>query len=181
MSATPERVNELATQAATRVVGHLEGERLIPRFIDSYVIGFDRPQLKNPPEPFRERSQAIGREALLLLGRLVAEKCGQQFHRLKLGPLQLADRSAARRFQEAFWLELGAQLKMGPGAGGQLARQAEEYGDAAAREARFAERIAPLLDPAPQMKDKAEHAGHKFFEALDKVAAQVAKRVFGQD
>ena len=44
-----------ARLAAQRLLGHLEGERLIPRFIDSYIMGFDRKHLKNPPDQFLAR------------------------------------------------------------------------------------------------------------------------------
>lgn len=180
MEVAPERVDELARAAATRVFGHLEGERLIPRFIDSYIMGFDRRQLKNPPDQFLQRSNQLGRLALLLLGRLVVEKCGEQFYRFRLGPLRLADAAAGRRFQEKFWQALAAELKLNPEVGARLAGEAEEYRDPVQRLSLFSGRVAPLLDPAPPMKDQAEHAGQKFFEALDQVAAQVAGRVFGR-
>ena len=171
-------IEEIAAQAAERVLGHLEGERLIPRFIDSYVMGFDRPQLKNPPEQFRERSNQIGREALVLLGLLVSERCGEQLYRFRLGPLKLRDANGARRLGEAFWQAISAHLKLRPEQAAELRRSTEDYSDPLRRAELFRHRIAPLLDPAPQMKDKAEHAGQKFYEALDKVAAQVATRIF---
>lgn len=176
--ATGKTVEQRATDAATRVLGHLEGERIIPRFIDSYVMGFDRPGLKNPPDQFTERSKRIGREALVLLGQLVTERCGERLHRFKLGPLKLRDAGGARQFTERFWQAMGESLNLRPEQVEDLTWGAESYREAQVREALFSERIAPLLDPAPQMKDKAEHAGRKFFEALDKVAAQVAVRVF---
>ncbi|MGH9779402.1 MAG: hypothetical protein ACRD5I_13415 [Candidatus Acidiferrales bacterium] len=176
--AAGKTAEERAADAATRVLGHLEGERLIPRFIDSYVMGFDRPQLKNPAEEFGERSGRIGREALVLLGLLVTEHCAQRLHRFKLGPLKLRDAGAARRFADGFWQAVAGSLKLRLEQTAELQRATEDYRDPQAREARFSGRIAPLLDPAPHMKDKAEHAGRKFFEALDKVAAQVATRVF---
>lgn len=179
MAARTDEVDRKANLAAQRVVGHLEGERLIPRFIDSYVMGFDRRALKNPPDKFQERSSQLGRLALLLLGRLTAEKCGGQFHRFRFGPLRLADAGATRRFQEKFWQALAAELKMGLEGGLALAREAEGYSNPEHRAGAFRQRVAPLLDPAPQMKEKAEHAGQKFYEALDKVAAQVTSRVFG--
>ena len=178
MARTRKPVEELAAAAAERVLGHLEGERLIPRFIDSYVMGFDRPQLKNPAEEFLARSNQIGREALVLLGLLVTEKCGEQLYRFKLGPLRLRDTGAARRFSSEFWAALMLQMKLSLQAGAELRQESEAYRDVAARAALFRQRIAPLLDPAPQMKDKAEHAGQKFFEALDHVVAQVATRIF---
>jgi hypothetical protein len=171
-------IEEVAAQAAERVLGHLEGERLIPRFIDSYVMGFDRPQLKNPPEQFRERSNQIGREALVLLGLLVSEYCGEKLYRFRLGPIKLRDTDAARRLGEAFWRAMSAQLKLRPEQSAELQRGTGDYRDPHSRAEIFRQRIGPLLDPAPQMKDKAEHAGQKFYEALDKVAAQVAVRVF---
>src|SRR3989338_3449181 len=134
-----------ARLAAQRLLGHLEGERLIPRFIDSYIMGFDRKHLKNPPDQFLARSNQLGRLALALLGRLLAEKGGGEFYRLRLGPLRLADNA---------------------------------YAAPAARAALFRQQVAPLLDPTPSMQDKAEHAGQKFYEALDKVAEQVVRRVF---
>jgi hypothetical protein len=175
---TKRLIEERAADAATRVLGHLEGERLIPRFIDSYVMGFDRPGLKNPPDQFAARSNRIGREALVLLGRLVTERCGERLHRFKLGPLKLRDAGGARQFTERFWQAMGESLNLRPEQVDDLAGAAEEYREPQGREALFSGRIAPLLDPAPQMKDKAEHAGRKFFEALDKVATQVAARVF---
>lgn len=180
MGFAPEKVEELAAAAARRVFGHLEGERLIPRFIDSYVMGFDRRQLKNPPDQFLQRSNQLGRLALALLGRLVVEKCRGQFHRLRLGPLRLSDSAARRRFQESFWRALAAELKLNPELAASLAGEAEDYRDPARRLALFSGRVAPLLDPAPQMREKAEHAGVKFYEALDQVAAQVATRLFGR-
>ncbi|MFQ5695814.1 MAG: hypothetical protein ACE5HB_07490 [Terriglobia bacterium] len=173
-----EQIERLAQAAANKVMGHLEGERIIPRFIDSYVMGFDRPALKMPVEAFNQRSQEIGRQALLLLGRLVVEKCGARFRRFKLGPLALADKGAAGRFAEQFWPKLTMQLKLSPQRATELARQAEDYTDAERRETLFAGRVAPLLDPAPHMRDKAEHAGQKFYQALDSVASQVAARLF---
>lgn len=180
MAVAAQRVDDLAANAAARIFGHLEGERLIPRFIDSYIMGFDRPQVKSPPEEFRQRAQQLGREALLLLGVLVVEKCGGHFYRFKLGPFKVADRGAARLFTEVFWSALAEHLKLSRATAGELAEQAGHYGDAAVREVRFAARVAPLLDPLPKMKGNAEHAGHKFFQALDKVALQVARRVFGR-
>lgn len=180
MAATPEQVEEKARTAAQRVFGHLEGERLIPRFVDSYVMGFDRRQLKTPPDKFLERSNQLGRLALVLLGRLVAEKCAGQFTRFRLGPLRLADPAAGARFREKFWQALAAELKLGPEVAAALAAESEEYREPAARRALFSRRVAPLLDPAPQMQDKAEHAGGKFYEALEKVAEQVAARVLGR-
>ncbi|HXE75092.1 MAG TPA: hypothetical protein VNN18_05595 [Candidatus Xenobia bacterium] len=171
-------IEEIATQAAERVLGHLEGERLIPRFIDSYVMGFDRPQLKNPPEQFRERSNRIGREALVLMGLLVCERCGERLYRFRLGPLKLRDTDAAERLSAAFWQAMGEELKLRPEQAAELRLGTDDYRDPQARAEVFRQRIAPLLDPAPQMKDKAEHAGQKFYEALDKVATQVATRLF---
>lgn len=178
--AQAKSVEERAAEAARRVLGHLEGERLIPRFIDSYVMGFDRPQLKNPPDAFRERSNQIGREALVLLGRLVSERCGNELFRFRLGPLKLRDASAARQFADAFWAAVSEQLKLRAEQAAELVRAGEDYREPQARLALFSQRIAPLLDPLPQMKDKAEHAGRKFYEALDNVAAQVTTRVFSQ-
>lgn len=177
MPRTEAEVDQLAENAAGRVVAHLEGERLISRFIDSYVMGFDRPQLKVPADKFLERANALARQALVLLGVLVEEKCGGQLDRFRLGPLRLRDHAAASRFSRSFWPALGTRLKGGAAPPEELARQAEEYRDAAARLELFAGRIAPLLDPQPTMKEKAEHAGRKFYEALDQVAAQVATRL----
>jgi hypothetical protein len=173
-----EEAEARARLAAARLLGHLEGERLIPRFIDSYIMGFDRKHLKSPPEQFLARSNELGRLALALLGRLVAEKGGREFHRLRLGPLRLADPASAARFRETFWRSLAAELKLGAEAAAGLEQDAAAYADPAGRAGLFRERVAPLLDPAPSMKDKAEHAGQKFYEALDQVAAQVVRRVF---
>lgn len=178
MATKAEDIEARARLAAQRLIGHLEGERLIPRFIDSYIMGFDRKHLKNPPDKFLARSNQLGRLALALLGRLVAEKGGGEFHRLRLGPLRLADPAASARFREKFWQALAAELKLDPQAATGLAREAEAYADPAARAVLFREQVAPLLDPTPSMKDKAEHAGQKFYEALDKVAEQVTRRVF---
>ena len=178
MRITGEQAQELGRAAAARVLGHLEGERLIPRFIDSYVMGFDRPQLKSPADQFRQRSSQLGWEALLLLSRLVLERCSARFFRFQLGPLRVPDAVARREFSASFWSALAAGLPREGGATADLSRQAEGYRDPHQRLALFSSRIAPLLDPQPQMKDKAEHAGRKFFQALEQVAGQVAARLF---
>jgi hypothetical protein len=181
MRRDPEGVQHLAHTAAVQVVGQLEGERLIPRFIDSYVMAFDRPQLKNPYEKFRQRSRELGREALLLLGALVVEKAARKLHRFELGPLKLADPAAAREFAEGFWQALADELKGGAEDARELNRRAEDYQNPDQKGLRFRTRVAPLLDPLPQMKEKAEHAGQKFFEALEQVSSQVVRRTFSPE
>src|SRR3989304_4776602 len=108
MGASAEQVEQRARLAGQRPGGHPGGERLIPRFIDSYIMGFDRKHLKSPPDQFLARSNQLGRLALALLARLLAEKGGGEFYRLRLGPLRLADNAAAARFRENFWGALGA-------------------------------------------------------------------------
>lgn len=177
MGVNPEQAGKLAEAAAERVLAHLEGERLISRFIDSYVMGFDRPQLKNPADEFLARSNQLARQALLLLAVLVEEKCSAKFLRVRLGPLKLRDAGAARGFSEAFWPALAARLRTGAESPAEFSSEAGDYRNAAGRAGRFAQRVAPLLDPLPRMQEKAEHAGQKFFEALDKVSDQVVTRV----
>src|SRR3989304_4077620 len=99
MGSKAEEVDARARLAAQRLLGHLEGERLIPRFIDSYIMGFDRKHLKSPPDQFLARSNELGRLALALLARLLAEKGGGEFYRLRPGPLRLAGNPAARRLR----------------------------------------------------------------------------------
>ena len=67
MAYSREQLVERAQQTVERLLAALEGERLVPRFVDSYVMGFDRPGLKASPLRYRELLTTVSRECLLAM------------------------------------------------------------------------------------------------------------------
>lgn len=59
--------SDLATEIALRLPEALVGERIIPRFVDSYVVEYGRHALQAHAALYRDRLALLQREALLAL------------------------------------------------------------------------------------------------------------------
>src|ERR1700682_2556018 len=67
MRSQPQNVTDLATELAQRLPEALIGERVIPRFVDSYVVEHGRHALQVHASLYRDRLTLLQREALLAL------------------------------------------------------------------------------------------------------------------
>src|ERR1700736_2740012 len=67
MRSQPQDVTDLASELAQRLLEALIGERVIPRFVDSYVVEHGRHALQVHASLYRDRLALLQREALLAL------------------------------------------------------------------------------------------------------------------
>src|SRR5713101_2011707 len=67
MAETHKPEAERAAELARRLLGALENERQVERFVNAYVAEFDRPGLMTHPHRYRELLATLGREALLVM------------------------------------------------------------------------------------------------------------------
>jgi hypothetical protein len=67
MRSQPPNVTDLASELAQRLPEALIGERVIPRFVDSYVVEHGRHALQVHASLYRDRLALLQREALLAL------------------------------------------------------------------------------------------------------------------
>ncbi|HEY5069306.1 MAG TPA: hypothetical protein VII37_05950, partial [Candidatus Acidoferrum sp.] len=67
MRSQPQNVPDLASELAQRLPEALVGERVIPRFVDSYVVEHGRHALQAHASQYRDRLALLQREALLAL------------------------------------------------------------------------------------------------------------------
>src|SRR4029077_12289849 len=73
MRSQPPNVTDLASELAQRLPEALIGERIIPRFVDSYVVEHGRHALQVHASLYRDRLALLQREALLALTVQVLE------------------------------------------------------------------------------------------------------------
>lgn len=172
-----EQLVERAQAAARTLLDRLEGQKLVLRFVDSYVMGFDRPAIKVPADVYQQRMASLRGEAVMWLGVSLLEQLQRPLARFNLGPLVWRNPAAEARFAENLWTALAGQLGAGREVAASLRQEWEVYEalpDAAARAERFAARIAPLLDPVETMREKAHYAGIKFTPVLTAEARKLA-------
>lgn len=67
MRSQPQNATDLASELAQRLPEALIGERVIPRFVDSYVVENGRHALQAHASQYRDRLALLQREALLAL------------------------------------------------------------------------------------------------------------------
>jgi len=67
MRSQPQNITDLASELAQRLPEALVGERVIPRFVDSYVVEHGRHALQAHASQYRDRLALLQREALLTL------------------------------------------------------------------------------------------------------------------
>jgi hypothetical protein len=73
MPSQPYNLTDMATELAQRLPEALIGERIIPRFVDSYVVEHGRHALQVHASLYRDRLALLQREALLALTVQVLE------------------------------------------------------------------------------------------------------------
>jgi len=186
---TREQIALRAQQTVQAMQAALEGERLVARFVDSYVSAFGRKGLKASPLRYRELLSTIGREAWL---ELAAKMSATLPSYLAPGKriLRAADAEAADGFRESFFAALAAALRWTPAELEEFRRDLALYLEISARqpqpmkaraagqpaEGPFVDRCAFLLDPS--WLDQARQAAAKFQAELEQAAEKILQSVF---
>lgn len=100
MRSQPQDVTDLASKLAQRLPEALIGERVIPRFVDSYVVEHGRHALQVHASLYRDRLALLQREALLTLTvQALATVCFEPAaaKKSKLRPMSQKDAASFRR------------------------------------------------------------------------------------
>ena len=173
---------------AARAIDSLHAERIIPRFVDSYVVQYGRYALQTHPTRYRELLALIAREALLAMAVCVLEEADL----LTAQPQASSARAKAlrpRAFRQAFLSGLARQQKWSAGdaldfqselrmyeellcrrPSGKRARKPFEAADHP-----FVDRCAILLDPS--FIEQARIASSQALGEIESLARTLAQRM----
>jgi hypothetical protein len=110
MPGQPQNISELAAELAERLPEALVSERIIPRFVDSYVVEHGRHALQVHASLYRDRLALLQREALLALTvQILSNACYEPASK-KSKPRPLASKDAGI-FRRKFLAVLARQQK----------------------------------------------------------------------
>jgi hypothetical protein len=111
MRSQPPNVTDLASELAQRLPEALIGERVIPRFVDSYVVENGRHALQVHASLYRDRLALLQREALLALTvQALSTACSEPPSSKKSKPRPMSQKDAAV-FRRKFLNALARQQK----------------------------------------------------------------------
>jgi len=115
MRSQPPNVTDLASELAQRLPEALIGERVIPRFVDSYVVEHGRHALQVHASLYRDRLALLQREALLALTvQALSAACFEPPASKKSKPRPMSQKDAAI-FRRKFLNALARQQKWSVG------------------------------------------------------------------
>ena len=115
MRSQPQNVPDLASELAQRLPEALVGERVIPRFVDSYVVEHGRHALQAHASQYRDRLALLQREALLALAvQALLAACFEPPGSKKSKPRPMSQKDAAI-FRRKFLNALARQQKWSVG------------------------------------------------------------------
>ncbi len=179
-------------EVANKLLAAVERDRLVERFVDSYVAEFDRRGLKVHPHRYRELLATLGREALLAMLRQVNAELPCYLTRRRPPLLRGTEVQAADAFREELLASLGRALRWTPADAEEFRRDLDLYAQLGARtplpkkrrkptdpaEGPFVDRCALLLDPS--MLDRGRHAAGKFLVEIERVTGKTLASIFGR-
>jgi hypothetical protein len=115
MRSQPQNVTDLASELAQRLPEALVEERVVPRFVDSYVVEHGRHALQAHASQYRDRLALLQREALLALTvQALAAACFEPPSSKKSKPRPMSQKDAAI-FRRKFLSALARQQKWSVG------------------------------------------------------------------
>jgi hypothetical protein len=115
MRSQPQNITDLASELAQRLPEALVGERVIPRFVDSYVVEHGRHALQAHASQYRDRLALLQREALLTLTvQALSAACFEPPASKKSKPRPMSQKDAAI-FRRKFLSALARQQKWSVG------------------------------------------------------------------
>ena len=185
MPAAKSKVADASAELASRLVDALQRERIVPRFVDSYVIEFGRQGLQVHAALYRDLLALLQREALIAMSvhavEVVTTAETQATPRSKPRPMPKNDAAAFRR---KYLAALSRQQKWSVGDALDFQKDFQIYEELIARSASgrrrkpfeaanhpFVDRCAFLLDSS--FLEKARLAASRALTELETLAAQV--------
>jgi len=189
MAREKQNMTDAPGELAQRLAEGLQRERIVPRFVDSYVVEHGRQALQVHASLYRDHLELLGREALLAVSARALEityeeplPCG----RGKPRPMLRKDGVAFRR---KFLAALARQQKWGAGDALDFQADLQIYEDLLARNSSarrnrkpfeaanhpFVDRCAFLLDSS--FLEKARVAASRALNDLENLTAQITGSV----
>jgi hypothetical protein len=187
MSREKQNAMDVPGELAKRLSEWLLRERLVPRFVDSYVIENSRQALQVHASLYRDLLTLLQREALLALAvRALAIVCDEPHAAGKAKPRPMLRRDATA-FRRKFLASLTRQQGWTAGDALDFQRDLQMYEELLARAAMkrrarkpfevadhpFVDRCAFLLDSS--FMEKARLAASRTLAEIEKLAAQVCE------
>jgi len=181
-----EQLDARAQVLAAALLGLLENERLVARFVDSYAEEGKRSGLKAHAERYRELLATIGRESLLALAAESARLLRRALARPRAG--RAAAPALADSFARALVASLAERLSWAPEERDEFRRDLELYlrldepgvpekpGRPESPHSAFVDRCALLLDPP--MLSQARHAAAAYRAELGRQAERIFRGIF---
>lgn len=177
-------------ETVRRLRASLVQQRLVERFVDSYVAANDRAGLKASALRYRELLTTLSREAWLALAAKIETLLPGKLSRRKKAVLRRSEAEAANAFRGALLDELAKTLQWMPSDREEFDRDLALYAQIAARQPRamrtrrtnataegaFVDRCALLLDPS--LLENARTAAGKFLAELEGLAEKNLSDVF---
>jgi len=185
MRSQSQNVTDLATELAQRLPEALIGERVIPRFVDAYVVEHGRHALQVHASLYRDRLALLQREALLALTvQALSAACFEPPSSKKSKPRPMSQKDVAI-FRRKFLNALARQQKWSVGDALDFQTDLQIYEslirrNSATRRTRksfevanhpFVDRSAFLLDSS--FMEKARLAATKTLSSLEELATQL--------
>lgn len=184
--ATQKKKTDPAAELAQRLTETLQRERIVPRFVDSYVVEHGRQALQVHAGMYRDLLALLQREALLAASARALEASSWEKPRDARSRPKLKPRSEVTAFRRKYLAALARQLRWTAGDALEFQSDLQMYEQLIARaaEARrprkpfeaanhpFVDRCAFLLDSS--FLEKARLAASRTLTELEKMAATVA-------
>jgi hypothetical protein len=178
-----------ASELARQLVESLNQERLVPRFVDSYVVEYERYGLQAHPQRYRELIAVLNREALLAMcahalevvpADLKAPRARSLRRCAKLGMHVTREQLLAALTKVHQWsagdaLDFQSDLALYAQMLARAPRQARRRKPFEVAEGPFVDRCALLLDPS--MMEKARFAAGKLLVELERLTGKLMEKV----
>lgn len=175
-------------ELAGRVTETLQRERIVPRFVDSYVVEHGRQALQVHAGMYRDLLGLLYREALLALAAVILKQASLEPQKNPRAKLRLRPRAEIAAFRRKFLTALTRQQGWTAGDALDFQSDLQMYEDLIARAAAsgrkrkpfeaanhpFVDRCAFLLDSS--FLEKARVAASRTLTELEKVAAALSSQ-----
>jgi hypothetical protein len=184
--AAKPRPSEPAAELAQRIAATLQRERIVPRFVDSYVVEHGRQALQVHAGMYRDLLGLLHREALLVLAAVTLKQASFEPQKHPRAKPRLKTRAEIAAFRRKFLTALTRQQGWTAGDALDFQSDLQMYEDLIARVAAsgrkrkpfeaanhpFVDRCAFLLDSS--FLEKARVAASRTLTELESLAAAVS-------
>jgi hypothetical protein len=181
-----------ATELVGRLTEALQRERLVPRFVDSYVVEHGRYGLQVHAALYRDLLELLQREALLAMSVRAVELLTAEYQPTARSKPRPMPRKEATAYRRKYLAALARQQKWGAGEALEFQRDFQIYEELITRSESgrrrkpfeaanhpFVDRCAFLLDSS--FLEKARVAASHALNDIEELAGQVVASVTGAD